>query len=129
MNEYREKFMPARTQSLTILNEVVPIMMLLMFSGVMMASKKPALQTEVIRPTDRELEVLKLRFSGFTGSQVSKIIEITLPTVHHHEEAARRKLEARNLTEALITCLKKRYISIDELPTFNVVPQEFLVTR
>ena len=68
------------------------------------------------RLTNREVEVIAYRSSGFTTAEVGTILGISLHTVRRESDYAFNKLGVSNLTQALIQCLKQNYFTVDDLP-------------
>lgn len=68
--------------------------------------------TEVIKSplTPRELEVLSLTSQGRTQKEVARLLEISPKTAANHSEAARRKMSASTVTEAVRICVDLRLI-------------------
>lgn len=56
--------------------------------------------------TARELEVLRLVTSGYSNSQIAKILNITLHTVKAHVQAIFYKLQVKNRVQAAVIASK-----------------------
>lgn len=60
--------------------------------------------------TPRELEVLSLTSKGKTQKEVARLLSISPKTAANHSEAARRKLAAGSITEAVRLCVDLKLI-------------------
>lgn len=58
----------------------------------------------------REIEVLQLLAKGFSNSDVSEKLQISLRTVQNHVNSMHSKAEAHNIIGVLIFALKHKYI-------------------
>jgi len=64
--------------------------------------------------TPRETEVLSYMAQGYLNKQIAGILNISEQTIKNHVTSILRKLDANVRTEAVITALKKGYISLEK---------------
>lgn len=64
--------------------------------------------------TPRETEVLSYMAKGHLNKQIAAILNISEQTIKNHVTSILRKLDANVRTEAVITALKKGYISLEK---------------
>jgi DNA-binding CsgD family transcriptional regulator len=66
--------------------------------------------------TKRETEVLSLIIRGYRGSEIARMLCITLATVNDHFKSLRRKTGARSRSEMLIKVLGRHSAVVAHLP-------------
>src|SRR3954453_13316250 len=74
--------------------------------------------------TDRELEILKKVSDGMTNAEIGYALGISAQTVKNHVTSILRKLAVNDRTQAVVTALRRGWLSIDDSapPTRNGVP-------
>jgi len=72
--------------------------------------------TEVLLPpfqfklTSREIEIFRLMADGYTNSEISKLLSISLNTVKSHVVHIFNKLDANDRTQASVTAFRYNLI-------------------
>ena len=66
--------------------------------------------------TDRELEILKKVSDGMTNAEIGCALGISAQTVKNHVTSILRKLAVNDRTQAVVTALRRGWLSIDEEP-------------
>jgi len=64
--------------------------------------------------TPRETEVLNYMAQGYLNKQIASILSISEQTIKNHVTSILRKLDANVRTEAVVTALRKGYISLEK---------------
>ena len=67
---------------------------------------------ELIHLTKREKEISEFVARGFTNSEISSALEISIKTVEFHLSSVIRKTEASNRTEAMGFLIKNKIINV-----------------
>lgn len=70
----------------------------------------PAALPRVVRPTPRQVEVLALVAAGKTREQVASALGLSPQTVQNHADAARARLKADNLPQAVAVCIVRGWL-------------------
>lgn len=60
--------------------------------------------------SDRELEVARLCAEGFTSVEISKKLHLAAETVKDHRKKIILKTASRNITHAVVTCIRRGLI-------------------
>lgn len=66
--------------------------------------------------TDRELEILRKVSEGMTNAEIGYALGISAQTVKNHVTSILRKLAVNDRTQAVVTALRRGWITIDETP-------------
>jgi DNA-binding NarL/FixJ family response regulator len=66
--------------------------------------------------TDRELEILKKVSEGMTNAEIGYALGISAQTVKNHVTSILRKLAVNDRTQAVVTALRRGWITIEEMP-------------
>jgi DNA-binding NarL/FixJ family response regulator len=66
--------------------------------------------TKVVLLTPREQEILTLSACGFTKSDIGVHIHLSPHTVDYHIRNAIKKLDAKNITSAVVVAIKNKLI-------------------
>jgi len=74
-------------------------------------ARKPAVVTSTARLTGREVDVLRLRAQGLSGSQIAAHLHLARSTVAAHLSSAYRKLGATRDVTAIDTARRLGYLS------------------
>ncbi len=69
--------------------------------------------------SNRETEILELTNKGMTNQQIADKFGLSLRTVHAHTMNFRKKLKAKNITEALYKARKLDFIKDDFVKSCN----------
>jgi DNA-binding NarL/FixJ family response regulator len=64
--------------------------------------------------TDRELEILRLVSDGLTNAEIGYQLGISAQTVKNHVTSILRKLAVNDRTQAVVTALRRGWLSIDD---------------
>ncbi|MDP9368144.1 MAG: response regulator transcription factor [Chloroflexota bacterium] len=84
------------------------------------ASDNLAPQSAFAPLTDRELEILRKVSNGLTNAEIGVALGISAQTVKNHVTSILRKLAVNDRTQAVVTALRRGWLSIDE-PDSRVV--------
>ncbi len=79
-------------------------------------SGDPALTSAFMPLTDRELEILKKVSDGMTNAEIGYALGISAQTVKNHVTSILRKLAVNDRTQAVVTALRRGWLTIDEEP-------------
>ena len=63
-------------------------------------------------PTTRELEVLRLLATGYTGTEAARELTLSPDTVRNHARSAREKLGARTRAQAIAIAVDRGLIEL-----------------
>jgi DNA-binding NarL/FixJ family response regulator len=77
---------------------------------------EPSLNSEFMPLTDRELEILKRVSDGMTNAEIGYALGISAQTVKNHVTSILRKLAVNDRTQAVVTALRRGWITIDDTP-------------
>jgi DNA-binding NarL/FixJ family response regulator len=66
--------------------------------------------------TDRELEILRKVSDGMTNAEIGFALGISAQTVKNHVTSILRKLAVNDRTQAVVTALRRGWLSIDDNP-------------
>lgn len=66
--------------------------------------------------TDRELEILRKVSDGMTNAEIGFALGISAQTVKNHVTSILRKLAVNDRTQAVVTALRRGWLSIDDEP-------------
>ncbi|HEV2529681.1 MAG TPA: response regulator transcription factor [Thermomicrobiales bacterium] len=69
--------------------------------------------------TDRELDILRKVSDGMTNAEIGFALGISAQTVKNHVTSILRKLAVNDRTQAVVTALRRGWLSIDEQPPQN----------
>lgn len=75
---------------------------------------EPNLNAEFMPLTDRELEILKKVSDGMTNAEIGYALGISAQTVKNHVTSILRKLAVNDRTQAVVTALRRGWLSIDD---------------
>lgn len=64
--------------------------------------------------TPRQLEIIALSASGYTGAEISQEIFLSLHTVRNYIKAAKKRTGARNLSQMVAWCIREELLVVDE---------------
>lgn len=64
--------------------------------------------------TPRQLEILALYGSGYTGPEISKKIFLSLHTVKNYTKAAKRRTGAKTIAHMVVMCIKDDLLVVEE---------------
>jgi DNA-binding CsgD family transcriptional regulator len=67
-------------------------------------------------PTPRELECMRLAGAGRTNKQIGEAMGIKKETVHAHIGHVFDKFGCRHRTAAVMTCISRNYLWLEEIP-------------
>jgi DNA-binding NarL/FixJ family response regulator len=82
---------------------------------------EPSLGAEFMPLTDRELEILKKVSDGMTNAEIGYALGISAQTVKNHVTSILRKLAVNDRTQAVVTALRRGWLTISDEPV-NVSP-------
>ena len=71
--------------------------------------------------TDRELEILRKVSEGMTNAEIGYALGISAQTVKNHVTSILKKLAVNDRTQAVVTALRKGWITIEETESSNDV--------
>lgn len=66
--------------------------------------------------TERELEILRKVSEGMTNAEIGYALGISAQTVKNHVTSILRKLAVNDRTQAVVTALRRGWITIEEMP-------------
>ncbi len=75
-----------------------------------------ALSSAFMPLTDRELEILRKVSDGMTNAEIGYALGISAQTVKNHVTSILRKLAVNDRTQAVVTALRRGWLTIDEEP-------------
>lgn len=78
------------------------------------ASDNLAPQSAFAPLTERELEILRKVSNGLTNAEIGVALGISAQTVKNHVTSILRKLAVNDRTQAVVTALRRGWLSIDE---------------
>ena len=67
------------------------------------------------RPTERELEVLRLAAAGLGNKEIARDLDLSLPTVKAHLVNIFNKMGVGSRTEAVLHALRRGWIHIEDV--------------
>ncbi|CAA9576973.1 MAG: Two-component transcriptional response regulator, LuxR family [uncultured Thermomicrobiales bacterium] len=67
--------------------------------------------------TERELEILRKVSDGMTNAEIGFALGISAQTVKNHVTSILRKLAVNDRTQAVVTALRRGWLSIDDTPS------------
>ncbi len=67
--------------------------------------------------TDRELDILRKVSDGMTNAEIGFALGISAQTVKNHVTSILRKLAVNDRTQAVVTALRRGWLSIDDTPS------------
>lgn len=70
----------------------------------------PERQPRVVRPTDRQLQVLAAIASGDTYAETARALALSEHTVRTHLAAVRQRLHAANAAQAVAVCILRGWL-------------------
>ncbi len=70
--------------------------------------------------TPRQLEIIALSASGYTGAEISKEIYLSLHTVRNYMKAAKKRIGAKNLPQMVAWCVRDGLLIVEEDGTVKV---------
>lgn len=70
--------------------------------------------------TPRQLEIIALSASGYTGTEISGEIYLSLHTVRNYIKAAKKRTGARNLSQMVAWCIRDELLVVEENGTVKV---------
>lgn len=73
-----------------------------------------ALSNAFMPLTDRELEILRKVSDGMTNAEIGYALGISAQTVKNHVTSILRKLAVNDRTQAVVTALRRGWLTIDE---------------
>ncbi len=79
--------------------------------------------------TERELDILRNVSDGMTNAEIGFALGISAQTVKNHVTSILRKLAVNDRTQAVVTALRRGWLSIDEHPPTNGRPPTMLPTE
>ena len=75
-----------------------------------------AKQPEIAELTDRELEVVRLAAKGLSNKDIAQQLSLSVRTVQAHLGNILNKLMVGSRTEAVLYCLKRGWLTLEDLP-------------
>lgn len=75
---------------------------------------EPNISAEFMPLTDRELEILKKVSDGMTNAEIGYALGISAQTVKNHVTSILRKLAVNDRTQAVVTALRRGWLTIDD---------------
>jgi DNA-binding NarL/FixJ family response regulator len=75
---------------------------------------EPSLNAEFMPLTDRELEILKKVSDGMTNAEIGYALGISAQTVKNHVTSILRKLAVNDRTQAVVTALRRGWLTITD---------------
>lgn len=73
--------------------------------------------------TPRQLEIIALSASGYTGADISQEIYLSLHTVRNYIKAAKKRTGAKNLSQMVALCIRDELLVVDDDGTVKVNEQ------
>lgn len=70
--------------------------------------------------TPRQLQIIALSASGYTGSEISGEIYLSLHTVRNYIKAAKKRTGARNLSQMVAWCIRDGLLIVEANGTVRV---------
>lgn len=76
--------------------------------------QEPPLTAALMPLTDRELQILREISTGHTNAQIAEQLGISAQTVKNHVTSILRKMAVNDRTQAVVTALRRGWISLDD---------------
>jgi NarL family two-component system response regulator LiaR len=75
---------------------------------------KPSENRTLERPTERELEVLKLAAKGMSNQDIARHLSLSIRTVQAHLSTVFSKMQVGSRTEAVVQALQRGWLTIED---------------
>lgn len=79
-----------------------------------------------MRPSARQLEALILCARGLTQRQIGEVMFIATATVERHCDDLRKRIGARTMPQAVMICVARGYVAVDEDESISIVDEDLL---
>lgn len=80
-----------------------------------------------MEPTTRQLEILALSAQGFTREEIGQQMGYSPWTVKRRLDELRELVEARNTSQAIVTCIARGYLCVDGRAERVFIPEPIAV--